>query len=109
MIIVDAQISPIVAAWITEIHKISAVSVRSLGFIQATDYEIFMEAKKQNAIVLTKDEDFVQLLYRLKSPPKIIWLKSGNTSNKQMKKILLNDFSHALAYLERNDLVELRA
>ncbi len=60
-----------------------------------------------DAIVLTKDEDFIGLLKKHKAPPKIIWLTCGNTSNKRLKEILSSKLNEALELLQANDLVEI--
>ncbi|MCU0338341.1 MAG: DUF5615 family PIN-like protein [Spirosomaceae bacterium] len=57
---------------ITDKFGIEAFSVKFWGLRDATDEVIFAEARKQNAIVLTKDEDFVNLISQKGSPPKII-------------------------------------
>lgn len=45
---IDAQLSPAIAAWINRtFDDIEAESVRALGLLDATDPEIFEEAKKQ--------------------------------------------------------------
>lgn len=59
MLIIDAQLSPHLANWIKEQFGIEAYSAKYLGLRDAEDLEIFLEAKRLNAIVLTKDEDFV--------------------------------------------------
>jgi len=54
--------------------------------MQAVNWKkIFNEAKKADTIVITKYIDFSILQERLGSPPKIIWLTCGNTSNKRLK------------------------
>lgn len=71
------------------------------------DLSIFEEAKKRNAIILTKDEDFIELLRQRSSPPKIIWVTCGNTSNQRMKEVLLQHLENALHLLKAVDLVEI--
>lgn len=78
---IDAQLSPAIASWINENFPVKAFAVRDLDLRDAEDEEIFLAAKKENAVVITKDRDFVDLIDRLKAPPKIIWLTCGNTSN----------------------------
>ena len=39
-------------------------------------------------MVLTKDADFVELLERLGPPPRVVWLRCGNTSNARLRMIL---------------------
>ena len=58
----DAQLSPVMAEWITDNFNVTAFSLRDLGLRDAIDSEIFFAAKKQNAVALTKDSDFVKLL-----------------------------------------------
>ena len=106
-IIIDAQLSPNLATWITQNFDIEAYSVKYLGLRDATDEAIFAEARKQNAIVLTKDEDFMNLVMKNGSPPKIIWLTCGNTSNQRMKEVLSQHLLNALTLLQTTDLVEI--
>ncbi len=105
--IIDAQLSPHLAKWLTQTFELEAYSVSYLNMISASDIEIFDYAKKENAIVITKDEDFVQLLYRLGSPPKIIWLTFGNTTNERVKNILNKNIQQIIQQLEHADLVEI--
>ncbi|HEX8547690.1 MAG TPA: DUF5615 family PIN-like protein [Cytophagaceae bacterium] len=106
-IIIDAQLSPHLAPWIEATFQVKSVSVSFLGLNQSPDFEIFKLAKEMKAIVMTKDEDFVQLFHRLGSPPKLIWVTCGNTTNSRMKKILMDRLHQALDLLSNQDLVEI--
>ena len=77
----DAHLSPRLAHWLAATFEVQAVAVRDLGLRQAEDHDIFFAARKVGAIVVTKDNDFLDLLERHGSPPKIIWLRFGNSSN----------------------------
>lgn len=108
MIWIDAQLSPATASWISANFAVKAVAVRDLGLRNAEDIDIFLAAKEADAIVITKDRDFVDLLDRLGAPPKIIWLTCGNTSNARLKEILTANLSTAIEILEKgNDLIEI--
>jgi predicted nuclease of predicted toxin-antitoxin system len=104
---IDAQLNPNLARWITDNLKIEAFSLKYLGLRDASDKVIFEKAKEANAIVLTKDDDFVKLLDLYGSPPKVIWIKCGNTSNEEIKKILISQLPKAANQLENSDLVEI--
>lgn len=105
---IDAQLSPAIARWVHAVFNIEAFAVRDLNLRDAEDEEIFLEAKKENAVGMTKDGDFVLLLDRFGSPPKIIWLTCGNTSNASLKEILTKQLAQAIEFLERGeDLVEI--
>jgi predicted nuclease of predicted toxin-antitoxin system len=110
MIWIDAQMSPAIAVWITANFPIKAFAVRDVGLRDAEDREIFLEARKQSAIVMTKDSDFVNLQIELGAPPKIIWITCGNTSNARLKEILSVTLADALSLLDSGeDLVEIKA
>ncbi|WAL62442.1 DUF5615 family PIN-like protein [Thermocoleostomius sinensis A174] len=85
---IDAHLSPAIATWITDTFGITALALRDLSLRDAEDPEIFEAAKAQGIIFMTKDSDFVDLVERLGSPPQIIWLTCGNTSNARLREIL---------------------
>jgi predicted nuclease of predicted toxin-antitoxin system len=100
---IDAQLSPAIAVWIENNFDAKAFALRELGLRDAEDEEIFVEAKKANAVVMTKDSDFVLLLDRFGSPPKIIWLTCGNTSNANLKIILSKTLQDAIDLLNNGE------
>lgn len=104
---IDAQLSPSIADWIASTFEIESHAVRTLGLRDAEDIEIFRAAREANAVVLTKDRDFVDLLDRYGPPPKVIWLTCGNTSNLRLQEILNTHFRDACIFLENEDLVEI--
>lgn len=107
---VDAQVSPEIAVWISERFKLNAEAVRDIGLRDAEDLEIFNAARNADAVVVTKDRDFVLLLNRFGPPPKIIWLRCGNTSNERLKEILLQTLEEAVGLLVSGEsLVEINS
>jgi predicted nuclease of predicted toxin-antitoxin system len=85
----DMQLSPIIAKWIEQNFGIKAISSYDLFINNEKDEVIFFNAKKkENIILLSKDQDFVDLIDRFRPPPKLIWLTMGNCPNSQMKIIL---------------------
>ena len=105
---VDVQLSPALAAWLTANFPVQGVALRELGLRDATDRQIFEAARRAGATVMTKDSDFIELATRYGTPPRIIWLTCGNTSNAHLKQILIVTLSQALAFLEAGEsLVEI--
>ena len=105
---IDAHLSPEIATWITMTLGITAIPLRDLGLRDAEDTEIFALAKAENIILMTKDSDFVELVNRLGSPPKVIWLTCGNTSNSELRKILKVTLPQVMIQLQMGkDLVEI--
>src|ERR1700743_356762 len=85
----DAQLSPFIALWINDnFPQLTAKSLRSLNLRDATDMDIFQQARKANVILMSKDHDFIKLIEQHGSPSKIIWITCGNTSNAMMCEIL---------------------
>lgn len=75
---VDAQLSPAIAAWINRtFNDIKAESVRALGLRDATDAEIFERAKKTAVVIMSKDDDLIQLIEQRGTPPKLLWITCG--------------------------------
>ncbi len=102
---IDAQLTPLLARWLQEEFGVVAYAVRELGLRDAKDRQIFDAARRAGAVVITKDSDFVELVRRLGTPPKVIWLTCGNTSNARLRQIFQAKFKTAVALLEQGESV----
>jgi predicted nuclease of predicted toxin-antitoxin system len=108
MIWVDAHISPAVAQWISAELREPAQSVRDLGLRNAKDKDIFAAARQAQAIVMSKDADFAEMVDRLGPPPAVIWLTCGNTSNAALRVLLKSTLPRAIELIARGEaLVEI--
>ena len=75
--LVDAQLPPRLADWLrTQGH--AAVAARDIGMQAATDNAIWRHAMQENAIIVTKDEDFAAMAGRRIAGPQILWVRTGN-------------------------------
>jgi len=54
---------------------------------------------------MTKDADFVRLVDQSGTPPHIILLVCGNTSNYQLKQILKGTFGRTLEWIRKGEPV----
>jgi predicted nuclease of predicted toxin-antitoxin system len=102
---VDAHLSPGIGKWIRENFPVDAVPLRDLNLRDADDRDIFRAAKDADAVVMTKDSDFQDLVQRLGPPPKVIWITCGNTSNARLREILSKTLPDAIALLESGQQV----
>ena len=107
MLVLDAQLPPSLAPWITESFSLECVSTRFIDLESGSDRSIFLWARLHNAIVMTKDIDFINLQRELGSPPKVIWLTVGNTSKLKLKEILQIHLTTAIEMPKENNLVEI--
>jgi predicted nuclease of predicted toxin-antitoxin system len=99
----DAQISPVLAGWLKSEFGLDAVPIRDLSLRDASDVKIFEEARKSDAVVLTKDSDFPDLVRQKGAPPRVIWLRTGNSSNSNLQKILATTFPTAMKLIEAGE------
>lgn len=102
---VDAHISPGVAAWINEHYPYNAHSLRGIGLRDSRDAEIFEAARAANAVIISKDSDFLDLIEKFGSPPKLILLRCGNTSNQQLREIFRLHLQNAIRQLEGTESI----
>jgi predicted nuclease of predicted toxin-antitoxin system len=106
----DAHLSPAIASWMSLEFSVSAIAVRDLGLRDAKDQEIYSAARQANAVVMTKDIDFVHLVEKSGPPPQVILLTCGNTSNAQLKQILKRSFDRTIEWLRKGEpVVEITA
>jgi predicted nuclease of predicted toxin-antitoxin system len=54
---------------------------------------------------MTKDRDFIELVERYGSPPQVIWLTCGNTSNDRLKEIMIATLPNAIELLRSGESV----
>lgn len=104
---VDAQLPPALARWLTDECGEDAAHVQDLELLRASDTAIFERAGAANAVVVTKDLDFVQLLERRGPPPQVIWLTAGNLSTAHLIALVARHWPRVVQLLEYEGLVEI--
>lgn len=62
--------------------------VTKLGLINKKDREIWGAAKTKGYTIVTFDGDFYDLSLTQALPPKVIWIRSGNTTTKNLERLL---------------------
>jgi predicted nuclease of predicted toxin-antitoxin system len=62
--------------------------VRLVGLEQADDEAIWNYARTKGYAIVSKDSDFHQRSFLRGFPPKVIWVRCGNSSTNQIEKIL---------------------
>ncbi|MEY4489664.1 MAG: hypothetical protein RIQ79_2172 [Verrucomicrobiota bacterium] len=74
---------------------------------QLTDEQLWCHAKANDLVILTKDADFFDKLIMHGSPPKVVWVRTGNLRRTDMVTLLSQIWPQVLALLVTADLVEL--
>jgi predicted nuclease of predicted toxin-antitoxin system len=101
----DAQLPPALAPWLQTTFGVDAVAVRDIGLRDSKDPDIFAAASKADAVVMTKDKDFVELVERKGIPPQVLWVTCGNTTNARLREILTRVMAAALELLRKGEKV----
>ena len=77
-----------------------AVSVREVHLENATDIELLNFAKKSAYSIVTFDADFAEINILKDQPPKIIWLRIGNTSTDNLAKVFQDYYESIKEFIE---------
>jgi predicted nuclease of predicted toxin-antitoxin system len=62
--------------------------VRELKLENSSDREIWDFAKRENFTIITFDADFYDLVTLFGHPPKVIWLRIGNTATDNLIEVI---------------------
>ena len=71
----------------------------------AQDTEIFGAARAEDAVIITKDSDFIDFVCRLGSPPQILWLTCGNVTNRNLRQLLIATLPDTLERLRQGEVI----
>lgn len=104
----DNQLPPALASWMRASCDVECVPVRALELQRASDIDIFLAARRAGAVVVTKDADFAALVGHRGSPPQVVLITCGNTSNARLREVVQSGWAAVRVMLERGEpLVEL--
>lgn len=81
-----------------------AAQIRFVGHENSSDIEIWEYAKNNGYSIVTFDSDFIDITNLKGFPPKIIWLRIGNTSTEEIATILIENRSRIKEFLENQEL-----
>jgi len=88
-LLLDENISPRVAKSLSDLYPNSS-HVRECGLKSASDHEVWEYAKANQFVIVSKDSDFEQRSLLHSHPPKIIWIRLGNCSTRDIEELLRN-------------------
>jgi len=76
--LVDAQLPPALARLLRE-HGHTSEHVTEIGLADAPDRDIWQYALERDAVIVTKDEDFADLVATGREAPPVVWVRTGNS------------------------------
>jgi len=80
-----------------------STQTRLLGMAKADDNLIWNHARQNGFMVVSLDSDFYDLSLLYGHPPKLIWLRCGNSTVDRIEKILRAHFNRIRFFAEDED------
>jgi predicted nuclease of predicted toxin-antitoxin system len=74
---------------------------------KSQDHQIIELALSQNRVVITKDGDFLDSYLIKQQPEKLILVRTGNITNKNLIKIFSNNLDLIISLITQSNLVEI--
>lgn len=85
----DENLAPSLVLGLADIFPQSE-HVNRIGLGTAPDRKVWEYARAHNYTLVSKDSDFHELSLLYGSPPKVVWIRRGNCTSKQIEFILRN-------------------
>ncbi len=82
----------------------NSLHVRDVGMKATTDSVVWDYAKENDFMIVSKDADMHDLSLVFGNPPKVIWLRLGNCSTRQVETLLRRDFEAIKLFYDDKNL-----
>jgi len=105
--LVDEQLPGSLVRWLRQ-QGHDAVHATSLGTgIKISDNQVSKESMEQQRVVISKDMDFFNRFLLKKEPWKLLYLTTGNISNKELLALFQSNFHQLLNLFLTASVVEM--
>ena len=102
--LVDAQLPPALARHLVALgHEASHVA--DIGLLSARDRDIWDYAGENDAVLITKDEDFVTLRALNRRGPPVVSVRIGNATRRNLIARFAAAFPAVTAAIERGETI----
>ena len=95
LLLFDQNLSPKLLTRLQDLYP-GSTHVEALGLGSASDQTIWDFAASGDYIIVTKDADFTELSVVRGIPPKVIWIRRGNCSTKDIEQLLRNSYEASM-------------
>ena len=83
----DQNISPSLVALLADLFP-GSLHVREAGLERATDESVWQFALERGFAIVTKDSDFQERSQMAGSAPRVVWVRRGNCSTRDIEAML---------------------
>ena len=94
----DQNISPKLAIFFAKTFA-GSKHLQDLSLDVANDSIVWEFAKKEGFTIVTKDNDFNDLVAFFGFPPKVIWIRRGNCSTNDIRELLNSNIEKVKAFI----------
>jgi predicted nuclease of predicted toxin-antitoxin system len=98
-LLVDQNLSPSLGRLPEDLYP-GSIHVRAVEMQRAADVEVWNFAAANGFTILTKDADFRQRSFTFGPPPKVIWLRVGNRSTREIETLLRTHAAAIATFLQ---------
>jgi predicted nuclease of predicted toxin-antitoxin system len=105
--LVDAQLPRRFCGWLTEVGHDAVHTLELPQGNRTTDNEILDTAEREQRIVVTKDDDFVQSFLITGRPKRLLLVSTGNITNDKLELIVRGHILEIAQAFESASFVEL--
>lgn len=102
----DQNLSPSLAEALQDLFP-GSLHVRDVGLDSASDAAVWIYAKEQAFVIVSKDADFRHLGFTYGPPPKIVWVQRGNCTTREIEALLRERSDELFAFSENESEVVL--
>jgi predicted nuclease of predicted toxin-antitoxin system len=94
----DQNLSPLLCRDLADCFP-GSIHVREVGLRDADDATVWGYAAQHGFAIVTKDADFRQRSFLQGHPPKIVWVRLGNCSTRDVERLLRHGASNIEEFL----------
>jgi predicted nuclease of predicted toxin-antitoxin system len=95
----DENLSPKLVRLLDDLFP-NSIHIRDIGLKAADDQLVWDYAKGNGLIIVSKDADMHQRSFMFGAPPKIVWVRLGNCSTKEVEELLRQHTEALIAFHE---------
>jgi predicted nuclease of predicted toxin-antitoxin system len=91
LLLFDENLSPNLADRLMDIYP-GSVHVSSVGLGNEFDRAVWEYARQNDYMIVTKDADFSEMSILMGFPPKVVWIRRGNCSTRDIENLLRENY-----------------
>jgi predicted nuclease of predicted toxin-antitoxin system len=96
------NLSPTLVTLLKDLYP-DSTHVHALDLGSTPDHTVWNFARQQGYVLVSKDSDFYELSLLWGHPPKVIWLRLGNCSTREVETLLRHHYPHLQAFFQDSD------